>query len=795
MKKSFFTPIVFSILLQSLAGCNDKTTETSSSPQAFPLSAVKLLDSPFLHASKVNSEYVMAHDPDRLLAPFLIDAGLEPKAPRYGNWENTGLDGHTAGHYLTSLALMVASEDHEEARERLDYMIEELALCQAANGNGYVGGIPGGKAMWEEIAKGQINAGGFSLNGKWVPLYNIHKLFAGLYDAWFYTGHQQALDILTDLSDYFVEVCSQLTDEQMQQMLISEHGGMNDALANVYAVTNNPKHLELARRMSHHTLLNPLLEHKDQLTGMHANTQIPKVIGFMRIAELTGDSAWHSAAQFFWETVVKNRSVAIGGNSTHEYFHPADDFSSMIETREGPETCNTYNMMKLSKQLYHNSNDLQYIDYYERAMYNHILSSQHPTHGGLVYFTPMRPQHYRVYSNPEETFWCCVGSGIENHAKYGELIYAHDANNLYVNLFIPSEVRWEEKGLTLTQSTLFPENNQTLFTVNTTAPTQMTLFIRHPKWNDHKALSVTINGETVKAKSEPGTYLALNREWQNNDQVEVTLDTYTYGEYLPDESPYLALMHGPLVLAAPVGNEDTDGLIADDSRMGHIAHGKLISRKEAPVLITDDQNWSDQVLAIDGEALTFSTGDLLYPESARDLKLIPFYKIHDQRYILYWNTTSTEELALQQQLLKEQEEAAMALEAETIDRIDTGQQQPESDHNFQSEKSEAGIHQNRHWRHASGWFSYDLNDPQAEAAKLRITYFGGDANRSFDILLNDEVLAAVQLDGSKGNTFYEVDYTIPENIKALNQNGKMKLTFKAHDNSIAGGVYFIRLMR
>ncbi|MCA1744923.1 MAG: glycoside hydrolase family 127 protein, partial [Bacteroidales bacterium] len=287
----------------------------------------------------------------------------------------------------------------------------------------------------------------------------------------------------------------------------------------------------------------------------------------------------------------------------------------------------------------------------------------------------------------------------------------------------------------------------------------------------------------------------LTREWQDNDQIEVTLDTYTYGEYLPDESPYLALMHGPIVLAAPVGAQDTEGLIADDSRMGHIAHGKLISREDAPVLLTDDPNWTDKIMPVTGEPLTFSTGNLLYSESARDVKLIPFYKVHDQRYILYWNTTTTAELAKQQQALKEQEAAAMELEAETIDRIDTGQQQPESDHNFQSENSEAGIHQNRHWRHAAGWFSYDLNDPQSEAAQLRITYFGGDAGRSFDILLNHKVLATVNLDGSQGPAFFDVDYAIPEEIKQMNQSGKMKLTFKAHDNSIAGGVYFIRLMR
>ncbi len=779
------------------AGCSTSQIDVlpTDNPKLFHLSSVRLLDSPFKHASELNAQYVMAHDPDRLLAPFLIDAGLEPKAPRYGNWENSGLDGHTAGHYLTSLALMVASQGNEEARVRLEYMVNELARCQQANGNGYVGGIPGGLKMWKEIAAGNIRADNFSLNGKWVPLYNIHKLFAGLHDAWVFTKNRQAYEVLIGLSDFFVNMCSNLSDEQIQQMLVSEHGGINEALADVYNLTGKQKYLNLAKRMSHREILDPLLINEDRLTGLHANTQIPKVVGFMRIAQLTGNYEWENASRFFWNTVVENRSVAIGGNSTHEHFHPTNDFSSMIETREGPETCNTYNMMKLSRLLYQNGGNLQYIDYYERALYNHILGSQHPGHGGMVYFTPMRPQHYRIYSNPGQTFWCCVGSGIENHAKYGELIYAHDDNNLYVNLFIPSELNWEEKGIILTQTTFYPEEEKTTLQLSLKQPADFALFIRHPKWNDKAPLKVKVNGRRAKANSLPGGYFSISRNWKDGDRIEVQLDMYTYGEYFPDKSPYMALLHGPVVLAAPTGTQDLDGIIANSSRMGHVAYGPLISREEAPVILMENNNWQNKVFPVKGEPLTFKFKDLLHPKEANNLKLIPFYRLHDSRYIIYWEVATPDELADKQTILKLKEQEAMALEAITIDQIDTGQQQPESDHNIKFYNSESGIFRERHWRHASGWFSYELNDPNNEASVLRVTYSGIDRGRNFDILLNQQILATVNLDGSLGDGFVDVDYQLPAEILKKTVNGKMEIKFKAHENSMAGGVFFIRLLR
>ncbi|RYG08960.1 MAG: glycosyl hydrolase, partial [Chitinophagaceae bacterium] len=398
MKRSSLFFLFF--LTASLAFAQDKL-------QAFNLSDVRLLNGPFKAAQQTDLIYMLSLDADRLLAPYLKEAGLPKKAENYGNWENTGLDGHTAGHYLSALSLMLASTGDVKVKKRIDYVLSELEKCQVKNGNGYLGGVPSGKAMWEQIKKGDIKASSFSLNDRWVPLYNIHKIYSGLYDAYSITGNQKAKKMLVKLSDWCIDLVANLTDAQVQTMLKSEHGGLNEVFANVAVITGDQKYMKLARRFSDLAILNPLLNQKDALNGLHANTQIPKVTGFERIAKINRDTSWGNAAAFFWKTVVNNRTISIGGNSVREHFNAANNFSEMVDSREGPETCNSYNMLKLTKQLFLAKGGANYIDYYERTLYNHILSSQSQA-GGFVYFTPIRPGHYRVYSNAQESFWCCV---------------------------------------------------------------------------------------------------------------------------------------------------------------------------------------------------------------------------------------------------------------------------------------------------------------------------------------------------------------------------------------------------
>lgn len=549
------TPFILALLLSA------SLSKAQNVPQVsyFPLQDVKLLDSPFLQAQQTDLHYILALNPDRLLAPFLREAGLTPKAPSYTNWENTGLDGHIGGHYLSALSMMYAATGDTAIYNRLNYMLDELYRAQQAVGTGFIGGTPGSLQLWKEIKAGNIRAGGFDLNGKWVPLYNIHKTYAGLRDAYLYTGSDQARRMLIAFTDWMIDITSGLSDQQIQDMLRSEHSGLNETFADVAAITGDKKYLELARRFSHKIILDPLIKDKDRLTGMHANTQIPKVIGYKRIAELSQDDKnwnhaeeWDHAARFFWNTVVNNRSVCIGGNSVREHFHPADNFTSMINDVQGPETCNTYNMLRLTKMLYQNSHnpcninepDPNYINYYERALYNHILASQEPDKGGFVYFTPMRPGHYRVYSQPETSMWCCVGSGLENHTKYGEFIYAHQKDTLYVNLFIPSQLNWKEQGVILTQETRFPDDNKVTLRIDKASKKQRTLMIRIPEWaNQSSNYSISINGKKETFPTKKGNqYLPLSRKWKKGDVITFNLPMKVTIEQIPDKKDYYAFL-------------------------------------------------------------------------------------------------------------------------------------------------------------------------------------------------------------------------------------------------------------
>ena len=758
----------------------------------FPHQQVQLLESPFQNAMNVDLEYILKMDPDRLLAPYLSEAGLQPKAENYPNWENTGLDGHIGGHYLTALSLMYASTGNQEVLDRLQYMIDELEKAQDA-GNGFLGGTPESKKLWNQISEGNINAGGFSLNDKWVPLYNIHKTYAGLRDAYQIAGIEKAKDMLIDLTDWMIEITKNLSDEQYQELLISEHGGLNEVFADVYKMTGDQKYLDLAYHFSHQDLLQPLSDQNDVLTGMHANTQIPKVIGFETIAALDQNEDYHEASKFFWDNVVNQRSVAIGGNSVREHFHPKDDFSTMITSVQGPETCNTYNMLKLSEKLFLAEADEKYVDYYEQALYNHILSSQHPEKGGFVYFTPMRPGHYRVYSQPETSMWCCVGSGLENHGKYNEFIYAHSEDELVVNLFIPSVLTWKEKGVKLTQDNDFPAEESTTLKLELENSKEFDLKLRYPKWA--KNFTVSVNGNPVEISEQAGSYVTVHKSWNDGDLVKIEFPMQVSTAALPDQSNYKALKYGPFVLGAKTGEDDLEGLFADASRGGHIAAGKKIPLSETPIfLIKNNASSIAQLVSRPGPAIEFKIKDLIYPEDFQDLIFQPFYQIHDSRYVVYLPVETPESLKKIQQEQKQREREEQKLEAQTIDYVAPGEQQPESDHFIKTENSNSGMNGERRWRDATGWFSYELKDEQNNAGKVQITYYGNDSGRMFNILINDIVIAREELKGGKGDVFFTKEYMLPKKIKEK-KNRTLTIKFEAEENSQTAGIYGVRLMK
>jgi hypothetical protein len=601
----------------------------------FPISDVTLLDGPFKHARDLNIEVLMQYDVDRLLAPYRKEAGLPEKAKLYPNWE--GLDGHVGGHYLSALAMNYASTGNAECKKRMDYMILELKACQEANnknhpdwGKGYVGGAPNSQQIWSTLQKGDFSA----YRAAWVPWYNVHKLYSGLRDAWLYAGNEDALNIFLKFCDWGINIIASLSEEQMQQMLDTEYGGMNETFADAYQMTGDEKYMFAAKRFSHRMLLDAMAAGNDNLDNKHANTQVPKAVGFQRIAELSKDEKYINAGSFFWETVTGNRSLAFGGNSRREFFPSVASCTDFVIDVEGPETCNSYNMLKLTEDLFRMNPQAKYADYYERTMYNHILSTQHPEHGGYVYFTPARPRHYRVYSAPNEAMWCCVGSGMENHGKYSQFIYTHQNDSLFLNLFVASELNWREKGIKLVQETQFPNEEATTLKI-TGGAAKFKLMVRYPSWVKEGALKILVNGKPMEIDAKPSSYFAIERNWKKGDEVQILLPMHNTIEKMPNVPNYIAMMHGPILLGAKTGTEDLKGLVADDGRWAHIAGGERLPVDKAPIIIENSMDEiAGKLIPVKDKPLTF-TASLNFVNKA-NIELEPFYRIHDSRYMIYW---------------------------------------------------------------------------------------------------------------------------------------------------------------
>ncbi len=765
-------------------------------PNEFPLSDVKLLDGPFKHARDLNIEVLLKYDVDRLLAPYRKEAGLPEKAKCYPNWE--GLDGHVGGHYLSALAMNYAATGNAECKMRMDHMISELKACQEANalkypdwGVGYVGGIPNSDGLWPKIKAGEVGA----IWKYWAPYYNIHKMFAGLRDAWLYTGNIVAKNIFLNFCDWAITITSGLTDAQMEEMLGNEHGGMDEVLADAYQITGNEKYLAGAKRYSHKVFLEPLSKGIDNLDNKHANTQIPKFIGFERIAELSHDSKYDKAGSFFWETVTTNRSLAFGGNSRREHFPAKESCIDFINVNDGPESCNSYNMLKLTEDLFRVRPSAKYADYYERTILNHILSSQHPEHGGYVYFTPARPRHYRVYSAPNEAMWCCVGTGMENHSKYNQFIYTNSNDSLFLNLFIASELNWKEKGLKIKQETNFPDEEQTKLTV-TEGSSNFKLMVRYPVWVSKGALKIAVNGKDVAYTALPSSYVCIDRKWKKGDVVQIMLPMHNTIEHLPNVPEYIAIMHGPILLGAKTGTEDLKGLVADDGRWGQNASGEYLPVDKAPILIDNNiEAIADKLVPVKDKPLNFKLNVKMGNHA--ELTLEPFYKIHDARYMMYWLALSNSGFKAYTDSLANIEQEKLALEKRTIDQVAIGEQQPETDHAMQLEKSNKGNNLNEFFREArdGGYFSYDLATKSETDLCLMVRYWGAEwGNRKFDISIDDEKLVTED-NTSKWNQSMFKDVVYPISDSLLNGKTHVRVKFQSLPESTAGAVYYLRLIR
>jgi len=616
-------------------------------PQLFPLEQVRLGDGPMRSAMNLNDSILLQYDVDRLLTPFCRQAGVEGWEEKYPNFSNWGsgsfrLDGHLGGHYLSALALAYAASDDETTRaamlQRLNHMVDVLDECQRKFDDnteglfGYIGGLPD-NSVWTRMHSGDLS--GFEQNRGNVPLYVQHKVFAGLRDAYIYAGNKKAFECLKKLCDWGINLVYKFGEEEMQHILDTEHGGINEIYADMFRLTGETKYMDAARKYSHKKMLCGMQTPSAAfLDGKHANTQVPKYIGFARIGQ-EGEEEYLNAARNFWEDVALHRTTCIGGNSVDEHFLSKENSENYITHANGPESCNTNNMLKLTERLFEEEHSARYADFYENALLNHILSSQNPRTGGYVYFTSLRPQHYRVYSRVNEAMWCCVGTGMENHSKYGEFIYTHSAegrDTVFVNLFIDSELN--NSKFHLRQTTRFSYGKESELTILKGG--RFALCVRHPEWAG-EGFSLSINGKELSSSSESKGCATIERRWRKGDVVRVSLPMELSAEPCPNVQGYISIKYGPVLLGAETAGVAEDNYFAGEGRMDHCpSNGALLDLNSAPAFTCSSEEALAAVRCIDPSKLHFRVN----PESCKNgldtLTLKPFYTIHESRYEVYF---------------------------------------------------------------------------------------------------------------------------------------------------------------
>jgi len=595
----------------------------------FDLDEVRLLDGPFKTAQEADAKYLLSLDLDRLLHNFRVNAGLPSSATPLGGWESPTIElrGHFVGHYLSACSLMYKSTGNPQWKARVDYLVTELAKCQDALGDGYLSAFP--TSCFDRLESGQH---------VWAPYYTIHKIMAGLFDAYQLCGNAQALEMDNRMAAYFAGRMAKLSDEQIGKILHTtgrgpgtEFGGMSEVLHDLYSVTGDPAQLKLANTFDRDWLAMSLAAGEDSLAGLHANTHIPQVDGFARHYQLTGDPKYREAAENFWDIVTERHSFVTGSNSFSEHFQPPGIEASELSPTTA-ETCNTYNMLKLTRHLFEWNPKARYADYYERALFNHILASIDTQTGMMTYFLSLAPGHFKVYCTPTESFWCCTGTGVENHAKYGDSIYFHDDSTLWINLFVPSELSWREKGITLRQETKFPEEEGTTLIFHAVNPTKLTLNLRVPYWATH-GITVKVNGQVQPCSAPPESYFALERQWKDGDRVEMQMPMGLHLHHAADLKDYIAIMYGPIVLAGEFG---TEGVPIPSEAKDQSQFNK-VPNVEIPVLSTDNDDAGAWLKPVAGEPLTFRTVGVGKPN---DATMVPLYAVRYERYTVYWKMTA-----------------------------------------------------------------------------------------------------------------------------------------------------------
>lgn len=790
--------VFFVCLLSSRAMSGAAQPITNAIPEIarpLPLSEVRLTGGPLKNAQDLNARYLLNLEPDRMLAFLRQRAGLAPKAQGYGGWDGgkgKQLTGHIAGHYLSGVSYLWTATGDSRFKERADYLVQELKEVQDKQGDGYIGAITDdqgtdGKVLFKQVAAGNIRSGGFDLNGLWSPWYVEHKIFAGLRDAYRYTSNRTALEVEIKFAAWAEGILSQLDEAQIQRMLNTEFGGMNEIAADLYADTGDKRWLALADKFEHRAIVAPLAQGQDILAGKHGNTQVPKLLGSLARYRYTGREADGNAARFFWDRVASHHSFATGGHGRNEYFGQPDKLNDMVDGRTA-ETCNVYNMIKMARALFALQPDIRYADFHERALYNHILGSIDPVDGWVCYMVPVGRGVTHEYERNmlEGGFTCCVGSSMESHALHAYGIYYESGDKLWVNLYAPSTAEWKAAGLKLVTTTSSPEGDQAMLKLALQSPRPLTLALRRPYWAG-EGFTVKVNGEVISDLPKAGAYVELKRIWQTGDTVALALPKTLRAEPLPDNPRRAALMWGPLVLAGDLGPEGQEG---GRRRRGPGSTNQL----DAPVFIAAEKpvaNWLKPVPDQPGAFRTVGVGQ------GREVDFVPFFRLHRRTYGIYWDLFTPEEWRQKAVAYASAAEKQRKLEAATVAFVQPGEMQPETDFNYRGEGAAVVRVMERAARRGGKWFSFDLPGDPAHPLTLIVTYHSDERQpRTFEIMVDGQRVGEQTMarrTPEQDPRFLDAEYAVAAG--AGKGQPKVTVRFQAAGGSEIGTVCGIRLIR
>jgi DUF1680 family protein len=754
-----------------------------------PLNHVRLTGGPLKIAQEADGKYLLELQPDRMLAFLRQHAGLKPKAEGYGGWDGPkrNLTGHIAGHYLSAVSLMWAATGDPRFKQRADYIVDQLKEIQDAQGDGYIGALEDGqgvdgKQRFSDLSNGVINSGGFDLNGLWSPWYVEHKLFAGLRDAYRYTDNPAALQVEIKFAGWVEKILSRLSDAELQQMLGTEFGGMNEVLAELYADTADARWLALTDKFHQKAIVDPLSQDQDVISHTHGNTQIPKLYGVLMRYVYTGDDADEEAARYFWDRVANHYSFATGGDGKNEYFGEPDKLSDMVDGRTA-ETCNVYNILKFTRTLFSVQPDIRYADFHERALFNHILASQDPNDYSVTYMLPVGRGVQHEYQRMFQDFTCCVGTSMESHALHGEGIYYYKgANEFWVGLYAPSIARWDSAGVEVEMSTDFPIGSSAAVKIHAKASKPFMLALRRPYWAG-RGFSVKVNGQALNDLPQPDSYVQIDRTWHDGDTVELTLPKTLRTEPLPDNPTRMAVMWGPLVLAGDLGPEVRQD---DEENMPAPSAPPLVVAAGTPI-----GQWLKPQAGKPGWFKTRGVG------LTKEIEFAPFYELARRKYGVYWDVFTPKEWSKRSAEYKAEEEKQQRLQAATIAFAQPGEMQSERDFNEQGDDSAPVLWRGRHGRGGKGWFSFDMPVENSQAVALWVTY-GGDRwrNSSLDISVDGKKIAdhvEPHLSPDQEKHFVDVSYPIPAELIT----GKKKVTvrFQSTEGNELGAIFGVRTVR